>query len=104
VVPTASSFAQEASQSVYSNDARLTRLRAFFQDAHSPLLRLAEDFLVAADRHGLDWRLLPASRWLRLVVAGRPSGNNIFGWDSGRKEVCFIPGSDPEGRLPAWSI
>ena len=85
VVPTATSFAQEASQSVYRNDARLTRLRAFFQDAHSPLLRLAEDFLAAADLQGLDWRLLPSISMVETGCGRTAVGNNIFGWDSGRK-------------------
>jgi hypothetical protein len=54
---------------------------------------LAPDFLAAADRHGLDWRLLPS---ISLVESGggkNAAKNNIFGWDSARRGFTSIRGS-----------
>jgi hypothetical protein len=87
-VPTAQDFAREASQSVRQNDARLVRLREFFED--SPLLGLADEFLVAADREGLDWRLLPSISLVETSRGRTAVGNNVFGWDSGRQRFASV--------------
>lgn len=61
-------------------DSRLVQIREFFRKHACPVEHLAEEFLAAADHHGLDWRLLPS---LALVESGggRASrANNIFGW------------------------
>jgi hypothetical protein len=66
----------------YDEDPRLVRLREFFLRYDSPVHRLAGEFLVAADYHGLDWRLLPS---ISIVESGGGRDyrkNNIFGWDS----------------------
>jgi len=73
-----------APPSFYRNDPRLVRLAEFFRDAGSPLSALAEDFLSAADRQHLDWRLLPS---ISIVESGGGKNfarNNVFGWGSGR--------------------
>ena len=89
-VPSVSNFAQQPSQSAYKNDPRLFRLQAFFRDSGSLLERLAPDFLEAADSHGLDWRLLPSISLVETGCGKTAVGNNIFGWDSGRKEFTSL--------------
>ena len=66
------------------DDARLPRLRRFFLERKSPLTRLAADFLHAADRYALDWRLLPSLSMVESDGGRAQKRNNIFGWNSGR--------------------
>lgn len=66
----------------YETDPRLLRIKEFFRSFDSPADELAQDFLLAADRNGLDWRLLPS---LALIESGggkNYKNNNIFGWAS----------------------
>ncbi len=68
----------------YQNDPRLESLKNFFQKGDCPVRELAAEFLRAADRHKLDWRLLPS---ISLVESGGgrvAPNNNLFGWDGGR--------------------
>ncbi len=51
----------------YDGDSRLVRLREFFLKHDSPVHYLASEFLEAADKNGLDWRLLPT---IALVESG----------------------------------
>jgi hypothetical protein len=69
----------------HEEDPRLVRLREFFVKYDSPAHTLAADFLAAADGYGLDWRLLPAIALIESGGGRDCRGNNIFGWDSGRK-------------------
>jgi hypothetical protein len=87
-VPAATNLAQQTSHSRNEHDPRLTRLRAFFDHADSPLAVLAEDFLAVADRYGLDWRLLPSISLVETGCGRTAVGHNIFGWDSGRKKFA----------------
>jgi hypothetical protein len=89
-IPTASNLAQQPSQSVHKDDPRLFRLQAFFLEAHCALQYLVPDFLEAADRHGLDWRLLPSISLVETGCGRTAIGNNIFGWDSGRKRFASV--------------
>lgn len=69
----------------HDDDPRLIRLRQFFLDYGCPAHELTEEFLLAADENGLDWRLLPT---IALVESGggrEYANNNIFGWDNGRQ-------------------
>lgn len=90
-VPTSSSPAQEPQTSpAPKNDPRLTRLQNFFAAKARPLRNLAADFLAAADRNGLDWRLLPS---ISIIESGGGKvcrNNNIFGWNSGRQSFSSI--------------
>ncbi len=61
-------------------DDRLGPLKEFFRRKGAPVGHLAQEFLAAADRHRLDWRLLPS---LAIVETGGGRvgrGNNLFGW------------------------
>jgi len=71
-------------QAEYQNDPRLERLKRFFQKSNCPAQHFSAEFLKAADRHNLDWRLLPS---ISLVESGGgrdARNNNLVGWDSGR--------------------
>lgn len=71
-------------------DPRLARLRDFFQRHSSPAEALAPEFLAAADRHNLDWRLLPS---IALVESGGGKvcrNNNILGWANGDYQFSSV--------------
>ncbi len=89
-IPTVPNLAQHAPESKYAKDPRLSRLAQFFERAHSPIKYLAEDFLTAADDHRLDWRLLPSICLIETGAGRNAEGNNIFGWDSGRKVFATV--------------
>ena len=67
----------------YAKDPRLTRLRKFFGDNGCPVKDLSVDFLVAADRNGLDWRLLPSISFIESTGGKAYQNNNVFGWANG---------------------
>jgi hypothetical protein len=71
-------------------DRRVEVLRRFFHDNHCPDEDYAAQFVLEADNHNLDWRLLPS---LALVESGggrRSAGNNHFGWDNGQTRFASI--------------
>ncbi len=65
----------------YREDPRTVRLRAFLARRGYPVCELAEDFIAAAERHQLDWRLLPAISIVESSGGKYYINNNIFGWD-----------------------
>jgi hypothetical protein len=67
----------------YEKDGRYIRLKTFLEKRKSPVEHLAADFISAADRNQLDWRLLPAIATIESSAGKRYNNNNIFGWDSG---------------------
>ncbi|HWR53401.1 MAG TPA: hypothetical protein VN428_20005 [Bryobacteraceae bacterium] len=72
------------------DDPRLARLTYFLQANKSPVSHLAVDFLAAADRHGLDWRLLPAIAMVESGAGIAHARNNIFGWNSAKTGFASI--------------
>lgn len=69
----------------YDADPRLVRLREFFLKHNSPVHYLAGEFLEAADKNDLDWRLLPTIAVVESGGGRNHTNNNVFGWDSGRQ-------------------
>src|SRR5579862_2595962 len=67
-----------------AKDRRLAFLRAFFDKGHCPAASLSAVFLEAADKYGLDWRLLPSLSFVESTGGKAAKNNNLFGWDSGR--------------------
>lgn len=69
--------------SAWASDIRLEALQQYL--ANRPVQKYSADFLEAADRYKLDWKLLPC---LSIVETSGGkhvrSRNNIFGWNSGR--------------------
>jgi len=68
-----------------TNDPRPTRLAEFLREKKCPVRHLAADFIAAADRHNLDWRLLPSIAVVESGCGRAQRRNNIFGWASARK-------------------
>lgn len=77
-------FGQRVPQLGHQNDPRLALLRNFFLAFHSPVSHLAPEFVAAADRHGLDWRLLPSISVVESGGGKNAARNNIFGWASAK--------------------
>jgi hypothetical protein len=65
-------------------DARLERLKAFFGKFNCPAKDYSSDFIVAAERYDLDWRLLPSISYLESTGGKTARNNNLFGWNCGR--------------------
>lgn len=74
----------------YKQDPRLGALEKFFVFYDCPVAGLAADFLIAADRNGLDWRLLPSIAFVESSGGKEFRNNNIFGWDNGRQTFPSI--------------
>jgi len=66
-----------------AHDARLLKLKEFFREREVPIQHLADDFILAADRNGIDWRLLPSIAIVESSGAKHYRNNNIFGWGNG---------------------
>ena len=66
-----------------STDPRLIRIRQYFLERDCPAHQYAEDFIRAADRHELDWRLLPSISMIESTGGKEARNNNMFGWDNG---------------------
>jgi hypothetical protein len=71
-------------------DPRLAKLQEFLDANDCPIKDLAADFLVAADRHDLDWRLLPSISFVESGGGKEFRNNNIFGWDNCRQSFPSI--------------
>ena len=76
--------------SKYEVDPRLVALTQFLDARESPIAHLAEDFLIAADQHGLDWRLLPSIAFIESSAGKAYRNNNIFGWNNATTEFPNI--------------
>lgn len=81
---------QRVPVSEYRKDPRRASLEKFFGDRGCPARDLAEEFLVAADRHGLDWRLLPSIAFVESTGGKVYRNNNIMGWGSSREAFSSV--------------
>lgn len=64
-------------------DPRRVRLEHYFEEKQCPVKPLAAEFVAAADRHKLDWRLLPSIAFVESSGGKTFHNNNIFGWRNG---------------------
>lgn len=71
-------------------DARVSRLQQFLSKKECPIEPLAADFIEAADRHGLDWRLLPGISFVESSGGKFYKRNNIFGWHNAEKRFPSV--------------
>lgn len=62
------------------DDARFALLRRFFEKRGSPAKEHVHDFILAADRNKLDWRLLPSISVVESGGGKEYKNNNILGW------------------------
>ncbi len=90
IVSLPTNISREQTRSVpapdYSHDARLRTLQKFFGKTGCPAQKYSEEFIEAADRYELDWRLLPSISFIESTGGKAAKNNNFFGWDSGRAE------------------
>jgi hypothetical protein len=86
----ATSTSQTVPRPDYAHDVRLLKIKRFFSDRQAPAEARAEDFLMAADRHGLDWRLLPSVAFVESSGGKYFRNNNILGWDNGRQNFPTV--------------
>lgn len=66
-----------------ASDPRTEKIRKFFAQGDCPASQYAKDFVLAADQHHLDWRLLPSLSFLETTGGKAKRNNNIFGWSNG---------------------
>jgi hypothetical protein len=83
-------MSQETPKVMVSHDPRLRRLQEFFSARECPLQAAAADFLVAADRNDLDWRLLPSISMIESSGGKDYRKNNVFGWNSCREGFSSV--------------
>ena len=83
-VAAATGYAEHDASAVHRKfDIRETILRKFFKENHCPAESYAETFILEADSHKLDWRLLPSLAMVESGGGQRQRKNNYFGWDNG---------------------
>ncbi len=79
----ASSPVPASAQMLSPKDPRTVRLEQYFEIKNCPVKALAKEFVEAADRHQLDWRLLPSLAFIESGGGKAYKNNNIFGWGNG---------------------
>lgn len=74
----------EVQREAYDEDrrAKLQRIKSFFLSRKCPVHKYAADFVAAAEKNRLDWRLLPSIALVESSGGKAYTNNNIFGWDS----------------------
>lgn len=82
-VPAPKPVPEKQPQKAVKPDPRAIRLRGFFAKLHCPVLNLSEDFVQAADKNQLDWRLLPSISIIESGGGKAYRNNNLFGWNNG---------------------
>ncbi|MCS7092203.1 MAG: hypothetical protein NZM26_02535 [Patescibacteria group bacterium] len=67
-------------------DMRVIKLRNFLTKHNSPLAPYAEIFVKSADKHNIDWRLVPAITGVESSFGKRipPNSYNAYGWANGK--------------------
>jgi hypothetical protein len=71
-------------------DVRVGLLRHFLNEKEAPAARYAETFILEADTHGLDWRLLPSLAFVESGGGKHCRLNNLFGWDNGSSKFSSV--------------
>jgi len=66
----------------FTLDPRVLAMSKFLNDYHSPMAPYAEIFIIEADRHGLDWRLVASISGVESAFGNLlPQGShNAWGW------------------------
>jgi len=66
-------------------DERVIKLEKFLKSYNSPLAEYADKIVEAADRYGLDWKLVPAITGVESTFGKQiPAGSyNAYGWANG---------------------
>ena len=67
-----------------NEDSRAVKLADFFKEHHCPQPYLISEYLRAADKYRIDYRLLPAVSVRESTCGMHARWNNRWGWDSAR--------------------
>ena len=70
----------------------MTALTNFFSKYKCPDPTYANEYIAAADRYGIDYRLLPAISIQESTCGKHEALNNWWGWDSARTGFSSVPG------------
>ena len=73
-----------------SKDPRFVLLSRFFEGKNSPAKEHVSDFILAADRNHLDWRLLPSISFVESGGGKQYKNNNILGWGSSSEKFPSV--------------
>ena len=73
-------------QNVLAIDNREIKLAKFLASHNSPLSAYSSEFIIQADKHGLDYRLLPAIAGVESTFAQNyiRGSFNAYGWGGGK--------------------
>ena len=74
----------------YKDDPRFALLKRFFEERGSPAREHVRDFILAADRNRLDWRLLPSISVVESGGGKEYKNNNILGWASCKEKFPSV--------------
>ena len=88
--PAVNSPAEVPTEKRYTKDSRFRRIKAYFNKRQCPMEKYAGDLVAAADRHQLDWRLLPSLALVESSGGKAYMNNNVFGWDSCKRKFPTI--------------
>lgn len=83
------------------SDPRAERIDEYFRERGMPLEGYGQKLTEAADRHGLDWRLLPAIAVRESSGGKQACGNNPFGWASCR---IHFESTEEAIETAAWNL
>jgi hypothetical protein len=76
--------ASQPAEQTQPPDPRVKLVENYFRAANSPVHRYAAEFIAAADKFHLDFRLLPGIAMIESGGGKILQGRNVLGWQSGR--------------------
>jgi hypothetical protein len=85
--------AEKAPIADHREDPRYVRLMKFFSKFECPVRFYVGEFLEAADKNKLDWRLLPSLSFVESGGGKAAPHNNLFGWQSGKARFASLAAS-----------
>jgi hypothetical protein len=77
------SFSQTSAVDYKIADSRAIILQAYLAKYNSPLQGHAQDFIEAADKYGVDWKLVPAISGVESTFGNAIPYNSYNGWGYG---------------------
>lgn len=90
LAPAVNSPAEAPPEKRALKDSRFRRIKSFFKKRDCPMEKYAADLVAAADRHQLDWRLLPSLALVESSGGKASVNNNVFGWDNCKRKFPSV--------------
>ena len=72
-------------------DPRVEKLQRFFESYHCPQPWHVAEYLEAADRNGIDYRILPVVSLIESTCGRHQRLQNYWGWNSARSGFESVP-------------